>query len=121
MLATLVLNISMDDMDFQPLTGHYDTVSFNEMNSAIEYILEGIFNFRDVFPETNRNNQHDQSKSPVLKHIGYKMMVPKPYVFKSVTKPMAFNKPIKFRLPKEDAYSYLFSKEINQPPCFQTN
>ncbi|MFP5042528.1 hypothetical protein [Parasediminibacterium sp. JCM 36343] len=110
LLSFLIINQSIDEIDFQPLLTIASIGNFNDLNSAIEYVSEIILGHKDVFPEFQQNGRHKQTAAH--KHTNPKIIQPV-----AVTLPSKeFVANISFAYPLDEKYSFLFSKEITQPP-----
>ena len=109
-MAALVLNQSIDEIEFRPLLITNNIGNFNDLNSAVEYISEIILGHKDLFPEYQKDGQHKQSS--VCKHAN-----PKAFNF---YEPLAivtqYTDKKKFAYPLDEKYTFLFSREIIQPP-----
>ena len=110
LMAALVLNQSIDEIEFQPLVMSGNIEYFNDLNSAVEYIAEIVLDHKDTFPEFQKNGQHKQSSS-------YKHFNPKAFNFQeALVVPEKYIENFKFAYPLDEKYSFLFSHEIIQPP-----
>jgi len=109
-MAALVLNQSIDEIEFQPLVMSGNIEYFNDLNSAVEYISEIVLGHKDMFPEFQKNGQHKQSSS-------FKHATPKAINFYvTLTIPEQYIESFKFAYPLDEKYTFLFSREIIQPP-----
>ena len=113
LMAALVLNQSIDEIEFQPFENN-SIGNFNDLNSAVEYDSEIILGNKDVFPEFKK--EATSKHSSISKHIvSSKMFEP---IF-SLVAPTHFITIRTFSFPLDEKYSFLFSKEIIQPPCIK--
>ena len=71
LMATLVLNECIDEIDFQPLTISNEIGNFNDLNSAVEYISEVVLGHKDLFQEFTKDGRHKQSSC--FKHVSSKI------------------------------------------------
>ena len=111
-MAFQVINLSIDSVDFDPIDSQSTSAfNFNYFNSLIEYVSESVMGLTNAFPEYQ--NESNQSKSQLAgKHISIKLfqvehIIPVPIIDD--------RKMIHFPATDED-YSFLYCKEINQPP-----
>lgn len=112
LMAALVLNQSIDEIEFQPLATN-NIGNFNDLNSAVEFVSEIILGQKDLFPEFKKEGGSKQSS--LSKHIDNKIFEPVYVLFTP-----APIKPLQtFAYPLDEKYTFLFSKEIIQPPCSQ--
>ncbi len=110
-MSALVLNQCVDEIEFQPLIACNEIGNFNDLNSAVEYISEVVFGHKDLFPEFTKGGRSKQSSC--FKHITSKiferqfLLIPPPeeIIISSFTYPL------------DEKYTFLFSREIIQPPC----
>jgi len=110
LMAALVLNQSIDEIEFQPLVMSGNIEYFNDLNSAVEYVAEIMLGHKDTFPEFQKNGQHKQSSS--FKHFN-----PKAFnLFEALVVPTKYLESFKFAFPLDEKYTFLFSREIIQPP-----
>jgi len=110
LMAALVINQSIDEIEFQPLVINGNIENFNDLNSAVEYISEIVLGHKDLFPEYQKNSNHKQSSS-------YKHIYPKTFnVYEAFVVPFQQNVEMNFSFPLDEKYTFLFSKEIIQPP-----
>jgi len=111
-MAFQVINLSIDSVDFEPIDSPTTSAfNFNYYNSLIEYVTESIMGHVNAFPEFF--NESNQNKSQVLaKHISIKLYQSETLI------PVPFLLDIKItHFPKTiDDYTFLYCKEINQPP-----
>jgi hypothetical protein len=110
LMAALVINQSIDEIEFQPLVINGNIENFNDLNSAVEYISEIVLGHKDIFPEYQKNGSHKQSSS--YKHIYTKTF----NVYEAFVVPFQQNVEMNFSFPLDEKYTFLFSKEIIQPP-----
>ena len=109
-MAVLVINQSIDEIEFQPLIVNGNIENFNDLNSAVEYISEIVLGHKDLFPEYQKNSNHKQSST-------YKHVYPKSFNhYEALVIPFQQNVEMNFTYPLDEKYSFLFSKEIIQPP-----
>ena len=111
-MALQVINLSIDSVDFDPIDSpNTSAFNFNYFNSLIEYVSESIMGHINAFPEFQ--NESNQSKSQLAgKHISIKLfqmetIIPVPFIDNI--------KIIHYSNGDKD-YSFLYCKEINQPP-----
>ena len=111
-MAFQVINLSIDSVDFEPIDSPTTSAfNFNYFNSLIEYVSESLMGHTNAFPEYQ--NESNQSKSQLIaKHISLKLyqtetIIPLPYIADLIITHFSNN---------VENYSFLFSKEINQPP-----
>ena len=110
LMAALVLNQSIDEIEFQPLLMSSNIEYFNDLNSAVEYIAEIVLGHKDMFPEFQKNGQHKQSST--CKHVN-----PKAFnLIEALVVPEKYIENFKFAYPLDEKYTFLFSREIIQPP-----
>lgn len=109
-MAALVLNQSIDEIEFRPLVITNNIGNFNDLNSAVEYISEIILGHKDLFPEYQKDGQHKQSSH--CKHFN-----PKAFNFhEPLEVPIQYIEKKTFAYPLDENYTFLFSREIIQPP-----
>jgi len=110
-MTALILNQSIDEIDFQPFSITNNIGYFNDLNSAVEYVSEIILGHKDLFPEFKKEGRHKQSSS--FKLVNNKIFEPNYVSFVA----LQFKIITIFSFPLDEKYSFLFSKEIIQPPC----
>ena len=111
-MAALVLNQSIDEIEFQPISMSGNIGNFNDLNSVVEYISEIVLGHKDTFPEFQKDGSHKQS-------VSYKHIYPKTFnLADEIIEPFQPNAQMDFSFPLDEKYSFLFSKEIIQPPSF---
>ncbi len=110
-VALQILNLSIFTQDFEPLHIKHKPVigEFNEINSIVEYVAEVVLDYKNAFPEFEKEGNKDLQP---YKHIAIKLITADELL---TSKPPA-NTPINYLLPVNDRYDYLFYKEINPPP-----
>lgn len=112
-MAALVLNQSIDEIAFQPFENN--TIgNFNDLNSAVEYVSEIILGNKDLFPEFKKEGASKHSS--LSKHITCSKIFEPTYI--TIAPPQFIIVRI-FSHPLDEKYTFLFSKEIIQPPCNQ--
>ena len=112
LMAFQVINLSVDSVDFDPIDSpNTSAFNFNYYNSLVEYISESVMGHTNAFPEYQ--NDSNQSKSQLAgKHISIKLF----QIETLIPIPVVDNKKI-IHYPNADKdYTFLYSKEINQPP-----
>ena len=110
-MSALVLNQCVDEIEFQPLIACNEIGNFNDLNSAVEYISEVVFGHKDLFPEFNKDGRHKQSSC--FKHITSKIFDRQYQLILPVEEIVISS----FAFPLDEKYTFLFSKEMIQPPC----
>ena len=70
-MAFLILNQSIDTIDFTPIRTASGLGDFNDINSGTEYLSEIVFGIKDLFPEFQKKSTSKQSQS--AKHISIKI------------------------------------------------
>ena len=111
-MAALVLNQSIDEIEFQPFVNN-SIGNFNDLNSAVEFVSEIILGKKDLFPEFKKEGASKQSS--LSKHITCKIFEPT----YALAAPPTFIINRTFSYPLDEKYTFLFSKEIIQPPCLK--
>ncbi len=109
-MAALVLNQSIDEIEFQPFVNN-SIGNFNDLNSAVEFVSEIILGNKDLFPEFKKEGSSKQSS--LSKHVTSKIFEPT----YALAAPPQFKIVQEFSYPIDEKYTFLFSKEIVQPPC----
>ena len=109
-MAALVLNQSIDEIEFQPFATN-NIGNFNDLNSAVEFVSEIILGQKDLFPEFKKEATSKQSS--LSKHVSNKIFEPN----YALVAPPEFTIVRIFFYPLDEKYTFLFSKEIIQPPC----
>jgi len=112
LLSLLILNKSIDEIEFQPIFAYSSETQFNDLNSAVEYVAEIVFNLKNQFPDDTKNAHKKHAAS--FKHINPKF-IQQLYVQQYFPK---FKLRRSFAFPLDEKYTFLFSKEIIQPPSF---
>ncbi len=112
LLALQILNLSFDSIEFQPVNNSNIIVSFNDINTAIEFISEVVLQHPDAFPEYANAGKSSQKNSPLQKQQSIKLYfsiyIPREYLTaKSISK--------NFILGNEN-YTSSFFGEITPPP-----
>lgn len=109
LLAFLLLNLSVDSIDFKPMfTANLS--EFNDLNSITEYISEVVLGHSNAFPESAKKTN---TKSQSIKHVDLKIHE---YQGELQTPDNRYISLLCYGFHLDDTYSYLFSKEINPPP-----
>ncbi len=109
-IALQILNLSVDSIDFQPISSDIVIGDFNYINSMTEYVSEIVLGHKDAFPEYQ--NESSSSKAQLVKHLSVKL-------FQSTTDidfTKIFSESSSFNVPLKEKYAFLFYKEINPPP-----
>ena len=110
LMSALILNQGIDDINFTPIFASNNIGNFNDLNSAVEYISEIILGNKDAFPEYQKAGKHKQASC--FKHITIKN-----FSFPSILHPQIHSLVVaSFGLHFTENYSFLFYKEIKQPP-----
>ncbi len=113
LMSALVLNQCIDEIEFQPLISYNAIGNFNDLNSAVEYISEIVLGHKDVFPEFTKDGRHKQSSC--FKHIASKIF-DRQYILPPPPQAIIITS---FAFPLDEKYTFLFSREIIQPPNAQ--
>ena len=66
-LALQILNLSFDSIEFEPIGSNNTIVSFNDLNTAIEYVSEVVLKHDNAFPEYSNAGKSSQKNYPVQK------------------------------------------------------
>lgn len=112
-MALQILNQSIDAIEFHPiLVSNTSHNTFNDINSATEYISEVVLGHKDAFPETT-HKLPKQKTTQSLKHTSIKIYEPKPLNF---TLEQQFVTVVSVAFPLDEKYCFLFSKDITPPP-----
>lgn len=112
-MALQILNQSIDAIEFHPmLANNASHNTFNEINTATEYISEVVLGHKDAFPEI-AHKLPKQKTTQSLKHSTIKIYEPKPFNF---TLEQPFVTVVSVAFPLDEKYSFLFSKDITPPP-----
>lgn len=114
LISVLVLNQCIDEIEFQPLLTYNEIGNFNELNSAVEYVSEIVLGHKDIFPEFSKDVRHKQSSS--FKHLVTKIFNRSYHLLP----PQETITTTSFAFPLDENYTFLFSREIIQPPNAQT-
>jgi len=110
LMSALILNQGIDEINFTPIFANNDIGNFNDLNSAVEYISEIILGHKDVFPEFQKEGKHKQGSC--FKSISMKTFS----VYSILYVPTYFSVEPTFGLNHTENYTFLFYKEIKQPP-----
>ena len=112
LMAVLVINVSIDAFDFQPLDTNSELCidDFNYLNSFAEYFTEVVLGHKDAFPEFQK--EASSSKSQFVKHIDVKIYPKDSYCCLPVYKTIR----TEFLVPLKENYHFLYFNEINPPP-----
>ncbi|SIT03345.1 hypothetical protein SAMN05421788_10323 [Filimonas lacunae] len=107
-----ILNLSIYMQDFEPIKTHKHTIGeFNEINSIVEYVAEIVLHHKGALPEYHQQN-NDHSAMQMHKHAPIKMIT-----FDDLQPKRAFYVATRNYIhPLNEAYYFLFFKEINPPP-----
>jgi len=110
LISIQILNLSVDSIDFQPISDNIVIGDFNYLNSFTEYVSEILLGHKDSFPEYQ--NESTSSKAQFVKHLSLKLY--------QSTSSLAINKYFEeasaFIVQLKEPYSFIFCKEINPPP-----
>jgi len=109
-IALQILNLSIDSVDFQPISANITLGDFNYINSLTEYVSEIILGHKDAFPEYQ--NESTSSKAQLVKHLSLKLYQPTT----SIDIIRISEDAQAFIVPLKEKYSFTFYKEINPPP-----
>jgi hypothetical protein len=112
LLSLLILNKSIDEIEFQPNYVCSTEAQFNDFNSAVEYVAEIVLNHKNQFPDDTKNAH--KKHAAAFKHINPKF-IQQLYVQQYFPK---FKLKRSFAFPLDEKYTFLFSKDIIQPPSF---
>ena len=112
LMAFQVINLSIDSVDFDPIDSLTTSAfNFNYFNSLIEFASESLMGHNNAFPEYQ--NESNQSKSQIAgKHISIKLF----QVETTIPLPVIDVRKIIHYPHIDKYYSFLFCKEIIQPP-----
>ena len=110
LVAILVINESIDEIEFQPIVMSGNIGYFNDLNSAVEYISEIILGHKDLFPEYQQTGH--KTKASSYKHINPKTIACHEAIVMTFQSILSSN----FSFPLDEIYTFLFSNENIQPP-----
>lgn len=112
LVALQILNLSIYMQDFEPLNTHHYTIGeVNEINSIVEYVAEVVLQHKNALPEYHQQN-NDHSAMQLHKHAPIKMIT-----FEDLQPKRAFCvTKHSYIHPLNEAYQFLYFKEINPPP-----
>ncbi len=109
-MSLLIINVSIDAYDFQPIASVNSISEFNYFNSFAEYITEITLGKTNAFPEFEKEST--SSKAQFVKHSVFKF-----YQTDSAILGVLFDdKSNSFVVPLTEQYKYLYFREINPPP-----
>ena len=111
-LALQILNLSFDSIEFEPIGSNNTIVSFNDLNTAIEYVSEVVLKHDNAFPEYSNAGKSSQKNYPVQKQGTVKL-----YFFSNEPRlyPETENISENYILINEK-YTSSFFREITPPP-----
>ena len=111
-LALQILNLSFDSIEFQPIDNSNALASFNDLNTAMEFVSEVVLQHTNAFPEYDNAGKTSQKNSPLQKQGSVKL-----YFFNSSLRvsPHSQLALANFILTNEK-YTSSFFAEINPPP-----
>ncbi len=112
LLALQILNLSFDSIEFQPIGSNNTIVSFNDLNTAIEYVSEVVLKHDNAFPEYSNAGKSSQKNYPVQKQGTVKLYFFNPSIRLN---PQSLLVSANFILTNEK-YTSSFFAEINPPP-----
>lgn len=111
-VAMQILNLSIYMQDFEPIKTHHHTIGeVNEINSIVEYFAEVVLEHKGALPEYKQQN-NDHTALQVHKHAPVKMITFDDLQPARVT----FVEKRTYIHPLNEAYYFLFFREINPPP-----
>ena len=109
-MAILVLNVSIDAIEFEPIAATVTLGDFNYINSMAEYIAEIVLGNKDAFPEYQKEST--STKSQFAKNLSLKLYHQDHFTY---SPSYTFNN-VCYIVPLKEEYNYLYFKEINPPP-----
>lgn len=109
-IAIQVINLSIDAVEFQPMSNTVVIEDFNYFNSITEYVAEIVMGNKDAFPEFQKESS--SSKSQIVKHLSLKLFQQDNFVCKTTYDVENTS----FIVPLTEDYKFRFFKEINPPP-----
>ena len=110
LMSLLIINVSIDAFEFQPINTEIAIEDFNYMNSFAEYVTEILLEHKDAFPEYQKESP--SSKSQFAKHFAAKIIRKERFVCQFVFQPNQTS----YLIPLSEHYLSSYMQEINPPP-----